>query len=1543
MASSVEALVVRRLQAKLTNGPRLVFSLRGFLGNPEDGGSPADMAAVPDWEAFAQRHNSIFRYAGSGSKATLSLVAPSPTTTAVHPTTEAAVVRRLQAKLAAGPVSVATLAAFLGNPAEGGCPTDLKVVQNWQAFAHRHHDLFQYVTVGTQSKLQLVSAPPVGVSKSTVAAKLRPGLSAVETRVLRRLEAKLAGGPVLLSTLRSFLGDPGQGGCREDLEAVPEWEAFAQRHCGVFLMSGSGSKGKLGLAGSAAATAQAAPGATPEDEHSPALFRAQMVLQQAIVKCASFPVPLATLEDAMTQVDKAVPHILKKLGYGAKGPHSFRDFVQLTLQAFPKLSKDHSVVENKGAVVLAKETNKNLSSGSTPKAAAISPSAVERRVVERLLAKLALGPRPMNDLRSFLANPVEGGCQEDLEAFADGLQFVQRHAENFKCDTSGPVPVICLRSSLPSTLGDKKELHELCRLLCEVLVTQPTFPVVQGALKTQLRASQPEMSRILQEHGFAANGQNFCKFVQLTLERFPKQLRDFELEMGAGHGIVNRCSASSPPPIPKDPPVPSPRPSVVSAASGDAAELQAMCGLLCDTILALPKFPASLLGLKQELMAVQPSINEILRKHGYGANNRPFCNFIELTLRSFPTELADFALSIKGKGGAVVRRSAPSSPVTGGLSESGTLDASGCDGSNDDTATGSWLVEAASEVDVLDSNGSQAASFRPADTDEVNIRNHKLHQMQRLLVGVLRGTELSTVDLAALGCALKQRDPQAQDVLMELGYKRGGSHRFVDFVRETLHSCSQELQGYELVEGPSSFQVQRSCIDNASLQSNGCIGGQTHTPVPAPQENERSTTSSVAICEVSPWDMHCALRDIILTHPSLPVKLVKLAERLRKRWPGVYLPLVENGYAMSGQGFSNFLQLTLDTYPDELAAFQVVVDGDERTLQRRSTGEPLPVPPLAVPPATLSAGPRQDTSPIQNVAGWQRLEETLLDAVVLLDYVADPDHLVGVVADLHAAYAESLDGDLEPRLKHMAVASKGSPRDLLLLQVATPWQMYLFDIVVLGASAVCEALRPFLECRTLQKTMHCLQNDAAAFSRLGIRLAGVLDTQLAYEHVTGDPHNTVADVLARWGPPVDEARGPVVRWTRPPGAVTQPRLQRSLEADLLSVARLAACRPAVVAELGPDLDAIVDASGFRAELFADRSVAGPLFGFHRGQGFRLASYELLRVVCPADLLDPGSGGVDPTVAQSALAWLPAPFRSAVAGQSADVTHVVLDVGRRPQAFCGARRAFLAEDASVLVTPEHISEVVGTLGPDSLSNSNWARLPGTLHQVSALRNRQGGIMGVTVLLDRPVPGLAFILSDVLLGMQDRSVLFLGDRGAGKTTALREVARLLSEEQLVLAVDTTNALGGDADVPAPGLGLARRAMVPAPGRQAAVVEECLWYHRPRVLVVDEISDGSDVEAARTVKGHGVRVVAGARGGLRCLLKNPELRGLLGDFQDTILPSGECCVKRIGEPIFDCVVELCRGSFGEWLVVKNVAEAVDQALLDESYPCHRRSRDP
>eukprot|EP00667_Euglena_gracilis_P001765 EG_transcript_1765 len=314
--------------------------------------------------------------------------------------------------------------------------------------------------------------------------------------------------------------------------------------------------------------------------------------------------------------------------------------------------------------------------------------------------------------------------------------------------------------------------------------------------------------------------------------------------------------------------------------------------------------------------------------------------------------------------------------------------------------------------------------------------------------------------------------------------------------------------------------------------------------------------------------------------------------------------------------------------------------------------------------------------------------------------------------------------------------------------------------------------------------------------------------------------------------------------------------------------------------------------------------------------------------------------VHPRVGQELLRLLPRAYWGAVMAEVLEVTTVSLDVGCRPQAFCGQRRLFLEEDATVHVSQEEIDEVVACLGNHSFVDSERVVPHASLLRVAALRNPADSITGLTFRALRPVVGLAAMLSDVLLE-QRCNVLFVGEAGAGKTTALRDVARLLAaSQQHVMAVDTVGDLGGDGDAPHPALGLARRLRVPAGADQAAAMEACWRSHRPQVMVVDEIVRPAEVDAVQQLQGS-VRLVAGVRGTLRKLVQHRHLARLLG-VELPAAVGGVACPRRVEEPLFDCVVQLQRDSLGVWDVFPNVAEVVDRLLRGEPYVAHRR-RDP
>jgi stage III sporulation protein SpoIIIAA len=192
-------------------------------------------------------------------------------------------------------------------------------------------------------------------------------------------------------------------------------------------------------------------------------------------------------------------------------------------------------------------------------------------------------------------------------------------------------------------------------------------------------------------------------------------------------------------------------------------------------------------------------------------------------------------------------------------------------------------------------------------------------------------------------------------------------------------------------------------------------------------------------------------------------------------------------------------------------------------------------------------------------------------------------------------------------------------------------------------------------------------------------------------------------------------------------------------------------------------------------------------------------------------------------------------------------------------------------------------------------------------------------------------------------RDMSILVVGEPGSGKTTIVREIARVLAEEQNVCIIDTSNEIAGDGDVPHHCVGLARRMMVPSLDTQSQVMVECVQNHTPHVMVIDEIGRPREVDAARTVKQRGVRIVASAHGSFRSLMKNAQLKGLLGGFEQVIKTGGVPKTERVSAPTFEVVIEVQRRSYHQWVVITDIAKAVDRVLQGAQYQAQVRLRDP
>jgi stage III sporulation protein SpoIIIAA len=293
---------------------------------------------------------------------------------------------------------------------------------------------------------------------------------------------------------------------------------------------------------------------------------------------------------------------------------------------------------------------------------------------------------------------------------------------------------------------------------------------------------------------------------------------------------------------------------------------------------------------------------------------------------------------------------------------------------------------------------------------------------------------------------------------------------------------------------------------------------------------------------------------------------------------------------------------------------------------------------------------------------------------------------------------------------------------------------------------------------------------------------------------------------------------------------------------------------------------------------------------------------------------------------------------------ADLLEVVLDLGRRPEARFTHGEEVLLEREVTEADIAHVIDHIGAFGDD-----NRAGIERTLHRISAIRNRAGKVVGLTCRIGRAVFGTIDIIRDIVEGGQ--SVLLLGRPGVGKTTMLREVARVLADDlgKRVIVVDTSNEIAGDGDIPHPGIGDARRMQVRTPTEQHAVMIEGVENHMPEVIVIDEIGTELEAAAARTIAERGVQLVGTAHGNtLDNLMLNPTLSDLIGGIHSVTLGDEEArrrgtqktVLERKAPPTFDVVVEIVdRDSV---IVHRNVAETIDAILRGHMVPPESRWRE-
>ena len=286
-------------------------------------------------------------------------------------------------------------------------------------------------------------------------------------------------------------------------------------------------------------------------------------------------------------------------------------------------------------------------------------------------------------------------------------------------------------------------------------------------------------------------------------------------------------------------------------------------------------------------------------------------------------------------------------------------------------------------------------------------------------------------------------------------------------------------------------------------------------------------------------------------------------------------------------------------------------------------------------------------------------------------------------------------------------------------------------------------------------------------------------------------------------------------------------------------------------------------------------------------------------------------------------------------QKNKIIEIVIDLGRRPEARFSTGPEYLSQKIISWQDIDYITKKIS-----KFSNENRAGIELTLHRISCIRNRQFLIVGLTCRIGRTVLGSICLARDLL--ESEKSILILGKPGVGKTTVIREMARVLSDEmgKRVIIIDTSNEIAGDSDIPHSAIGKARRMQVSQADYQHQVMVEAVENHMPQVIIIDEIGTELEALAACTIAEKGVQLIGTTHGNcLENLIRNPSLANLIGGIQYVTLSDEEAkrrktqksILERKTYPTFPIAIEI--NEQNSWTIHESVQASID-SLLGEKF---------